>query len=427
MDKITECRRGNGASSASNIERLLAQGVIIRRPESVDIADDVQPERIAPGVVLHAGTRLRGAKTSIGPGCEIGAEAPATIEDCQLGAGVALKGGYFSGATFLDGASMGSAAHVRPGTLLEEEANAAHAVGFKQTVLFPFVTAGSLINFCDVLMAGGTSRRNHSEIGSSYIHFNFTPHADKATASLLGDVPRGVMLDQPPIFLGGQGGLVGPARVAFGAILPAGLVVRGDVAEAGVYHPPPSRAAPTPAFQAGLFRGLRRVWVNGFIYIGNLRALRVWYAAVRARVLRGNPWAAACHAGALRQIDEILDERRKRLLEVVSRLPHSLELANSAAPATLPPGLIELHRRLIAEGAERVARACEVEVETVGAAARDRFLAAWERNDFSAGYTKAIASLSPETRRAGTEWLQAIVDHCAAQAVGNGYVHRRCE
>jgi len=30
---------------------------------------------------------------------------------------------------------------------------------------------------------------------------------------LFGDVPRGVMLNQPPIFLGGQGGAVGPIRV----------------------------------------------------------------------------------------------------------------------------------------------------------------------------------------------------------------------
>ena len=51
---------------------------------------------------------------------------------------------------------------------------------------------------------------DHTEVGSSYIHFNFTPDGDKTTASLFGDVPRGVMLNQPPIFLGGQGGTVGP-------------------------------------------------------------------------------------------------------------------------------------------------------------------------------------------------------------------------
>ena len=132
---------------------------------------------------------------------------------------------------------------MREGCLLEEEAGGAHCVGLKQTILFPFVTLGSLINFCDCLMAGGTSRQDHSEVGSSYIHFNYTPDGDKTTASLFGDVPRGVMLDQPPIFLGGQGGAVGPVRVGFGTVVTAGSVLRGDVLEDGklVAIAPPQR------------------------------------------------------------------------------------------------------------------------------------------------------------------------------------------
>ena len=111
---------------------------------------------------------------------------------------------------------------------MEEQASIAHTVGLKQTILFPFVTLGSLINFCDCFMAGGTSRKDHSEVGSSYIHFNFTPNQDKATASLIGDVPCGVMLDQKPIFLGGQGGIIGPCRLTYGLTAAAGTIVRKD-------------------------------------------------------------------------------------------------------------------------------------------------------------------------------------------------------
>jgi len=185
---------------------------------------------ISREAIVHPGCRIIGS--SIGPGCEIGAEGAVVIENCQLGRGVKLKGGYFSGSVFLDGANMGGGAHVREGTILEEEASGAHAVGLKQTVLLPFVTLGSLINFCDILMAGGTSRKNHSEVGSSYIHFNFTPNQDKATASLVGDVSRGVLLNQNPIFLGGQGGLVGPARIAYGTVIAAGGIYTGaDIAK----------------------------------------------------------------------------------------------------------------------------------------------------------------------------------------------------
>jgi UDP-N-acetylglucosamine/UDP-N-acetylgalactosamine diphosphorylase len=179
----------------TRVEELVKRGVAVAAPASVEIGDEVDPGRIAPGVVIHAGCKIFGAQTSLGPGCLLGREAPATVEDCQLGAKVQLKGGFFSGAVFLDGAAMGSGSHVRGGTILEEGAEMAHTVGLKQSIFFPFAVGGSLINFCDALMAGGRSRKEHSEIGSSFIHFHFTPHGDKATASLIGDVPRGVMLD----------------------------------------------------------------------------------------------------------------------------------------------------------------------------------------------------------------------------------------
>ena len=73
-----------------------------------------------------------------GPAPSWGARRRRSSKTASWAAKVALKGGYFSGATFLDGANMGSAAHVRPGTLLEEEAGGAHAVGFKQTLFLPY-------------------------------------------------------------------------------------------------------------------------------------------------------------------------------------------------------------------------------------------------------------------------------------------------
>ncbi len=62
-------------------------------------------ELLLRGVKIHAGCKVFGAQTSIGPGCVLGREAPATVEDCQLGEKVELRGGYFSGAVFLDGAA----------------------------------------------------------------------------------------------------------------------------------------------------------------------------------------------------------------------------------------------------------------------------------------------------------------------------------
>jgi UDP-N-acetylglucosamine/UDP-N-acetylgalactosamine diphosphorylase len=412
----TPRRRYHRLVSAENmVQALVARGVVVPAPASVEVGDEVQPERIAPGVVIHTGCRIAGASTSIGPDSELGAEGPATVEDCQLGRNVSLRGGYFSGAVFLDGASMGPSAHVRPGTLLEEESCAAHSVGLKQTLFLSFATAGSLINFCDALLAGGTSRKNHSEIGSSYIHFNFTPHQDKATPSLVGDVPRGVMLDQAPIFLGGQGGLVGPTRIAYGTVIPAGVICRKDVTEEGTMAvPPPPASGGSRAFTPGAYGPIGRVVKNNLIYVGNVQALKLWYLHARRRTMAADRYSLACHAGALAQIEAMLDERVVRLGELAQKMVRSLELARSGAAPALPPAA-EAQQEALVRGWPQM----ELELRSgpaadAGADERDEFLAAWERLGTGMSHVDAVASLPPEAKRAGTAWLQAVVDSAAA-------------
>ncbi len=396
------------------VQNLIARGVILPCPFSVEVDEAVNPERIAPGVIIHTGCRIAGAMTSIGPGSELGKEAPVVIEDCQLGRKVELKGGFFSGATFLDGANMGSAAHVRPGTLMEEEAGGAHAVGFKQTIFLSFVTAGSLINFCDALMAGGTSRKNHSEIGSSYIHFNFTPHQDKATPSLIGDVPRGVFLDQSPIFLGGQGGLVGPVRISYGTVIPAGTICRQDILEEGRLFAGPNAAKEQHAFALGVYRGINRIVKNNLIYIGNLWALKAWYRHVRIRTMSADPFCQACHAGALEQIEDALRERVKRLKELADKMPLSLKRALAETGEDLPTEIQIQQQALIDRWPEIEARLEAGPPAAVGSVDRDVLLEEWEQADSASGHIKAIGVLSPLARRAGTAWLQEIVNSASA-------------
>lgn len=391
------------------VQSLLDKGVIIPCPYSVEVDDAVDTERIASGVIIHTGCRIAGAGTSIGPGCELGREAPVSMEDCRLGHGVQLRGGYLSGATFLDGASMGSAAHVRPGTLLEEEAGGAHAVGLKQTIFLSYVTAGSLINFCDALMAGGTSRKNHSEIGSSYIHFNFTPHQDKATPSLVGDVPRGVFLDQAPIFLGGQGGMIGPVRIAYGTVIPAGTICRRDIPEENKLFSdaPPANKERTIAI--GIYRGISRIVKNNLIYIGNLWALREWYRRVRIRTMSGDPYRRACHTGALACIENGLKERILRLGEFAGKMPYSLTNARAETGDELPAPLRAQQQALIDEWPEIKKRLEAGASETIAAADREMFMREWENVAAVSVYTQAVSALSASARNAGAAWLQAIV------------------
>ena len=386
-------------------EALLARGVKIAAPAAVEIGDDVDPARIAPGVVIHAGCKVFGAATSIGPGCVLGREAPATVEDCQLGEKVELKGGYFSGAVFLDGAAMGSGAQVRPGTILEEGAEMAHTVGLKQTIFFPFVVGGSLINFCDALMAGGTSRKAHSEIGSSFIHFNYTPHGDKATASLIGDVPRGVMLDRDPIFLGGQGGLAGPVRIEYGTVQAAGLVSRKDVLQPNQLVVPVTPHAGTFPYETG-YRSVARVVRNCAIYLGNVAALQVWYEQVRRPLLERTPHGKACLEGALKQVAAVRKERLKRLDDVMEKIAKENR-------AQLAAELAREHEKLCGgwtAARERLAAAGDVDC-----AEKAAFLAAWNAAK-EESYLARVQALPAEAKAAGTAWLQKIVDGAGAPA-----------
>ncbi len=304
------------------LARLAAAGVEILDPRQTFIGADVDPARIRPGAVLHPGTRLEGARTFIGAKAQVGTEGPATLRDGVLGPGAEVASGFLHGAVLLSGAKAGANSHFRPGTLLEEEASTAHAVGLKQTILMAFVTCGSLINLCDVLVSGGRSRKDHTEIGSGFIHFNFTPwgkHGDKATASLIGTAVDGVFLDRDKIFLGGLSGIVGPQSIGFGSLTIAGQVIREPVGEGEMV--------------SGAMRETRRPWSFGRLdgsarrrkaamaYLAQLAALKAWYGQVRlprahaAKSDRGgdqgDDLVTVLHE-ALATIDDCISERIKR-------------------------------------------------------------------------------------------------------------------
>jgi hypothetical protein len=395
-------------------QALISQGVKLICPESTTIENDLKPELIARDVTIYGGCRIGGDRTSVGPGSILGEEAPVTIQNCQIGENVRLKGGFFSGATIMDGIDFGSAAHVRPGTLLEEQVSCGHAVGLKQTLLMPFVTLGSLINFCDCLMASGTGPKNHGEVGSSYIHLNFTAHQDKATASLIGDVPAGVMLDKAPIFLGGQGGMVGPRRIAYGSIVAAGTICRRDILEEGklVFGETGHRVR-EHAYDARIYGDIDRICHNCFTYIGNLHALHAWYCHVRPLLTPGNAYAQACLNGARDQIRVVVEERIKQLTNLGAKLLISLDAAGLTNTDT-PPASFILQRRFV-ELWPKVAPRLELPVDEESGSCQERkaLLDAVSKTTHD-NYVTAIQTLPPEVRRQGTAWLQGIVDNISS-------------
>jgi hypothetical protein len=380
-----------GASEADlreNLEAKLdileAEGVRIIDRRQTYLDEAVDESRISRGAVLYPGTRLIGARTFVGPGAKVGTEGPAVLENTIIGENAEVASGYLNEAVMLRSARVGSNAHIRPGTLLEEEASSAHAVGLKHTILMSFVTLGSLINFCDGLISGGRSRREHTEVGSGFIHFNYTPRGhsgDKATPSLIGDVVHGVFLRQSRIFLGGLSGIVGPQKVGFGSFTVAGQVLRRQVPSNRIVGDVPRKVdrefyAPTEAPS--------RILKLNLEYIGQLTALQAWYREVRLpRIPASRKYAhiRVVTQAALELLSVCIDERVERLRQFLEErgLPiPSLSFANPSCPLRI--------------------EACSPYLDHIE----------W------------ITGLSPVDLELGISWLQSIVD-----GVGGGHDDQR--
>ena len=314
-------------NSIENILKALEEkGVKIIDPRQVYISPDVDPDRIYPGSVLYPGTRVTGARALIGTGAKIGTEGPAHVNNSVIGAEASIASGYVTECTLLPRAKAGANCHFRGGTLLEEEANTAHAVGLKQTIMMYGVTMGSLINFCDALLSGGLSRKVHTEVGSGFIHFNFTPWGetgDKATPSLIGTVTEGVFLDKPPIFLGGMSGIVGPKEIGFGAMTVAGQVVRKSVPDETMYSGGRSSFEKSFSYNNSTpsEKHIRQVRESNIEYLAQLYALKAWYTHIRLKRSRlcGNEELELVYAGALETLEECVKERVKRYKSFASR------------------------------------------------------------------------------------------------------------
>ena len=388
---------------------LVHRGVTIHCPQSVYIAPDVDPSRISrDSVVLHPGTQIRGADTLIGPGCVLGEEGPVTLDNAALGKRVHVKGGFVARSALLDDVTIGLGAQVREGCVMEEQTTLGHNVGIKQTILMPYVTLGSQINFCDAMMGGGTSRRDHSEVGSGFVHFNFTPIGTKATASMFGDVPRGVFLRQKRIFLGGMVGAVGPLKVGYGSVVGAGSMLRSDIGDdefvLSSAHDEVRRAV-TPSGQMKPAK-VAAIIDHNLNYLAQLRTLLMWYTSVR--------WVfcGRFRLGGLlnQQVQGILvstaEERVKRLRD----LAIVIDDAENRRPSKLP-----LRERVDAA----IEALMQAELPLDEGVIEDITEPSLKRD---AGYLDTMAGLDDAVVAAGQAWLQSAVDACmtaASQALGD--------
>ncbi len=380
------------------IAQLGNRGVEVWGADRNYIDADVPIDNIEPGAALHNCT-LSGANTFIGRGSKIGESGHARVNDCQIGRDCTLGAGTYEGATFLDGVTVRGYAEIRPGTLLEEQVEAAHSVAFKNTILTATCVTGSLINFCDLFMSGGTSREDHSEVGSGAIHFNFDPRGDK-WGSLIGDV-TGVLLRSSPIFIGGNSGLVGPLTVDFGAVVAAGSIVRRDV-DANCVHAEAMRSQEAQSFDRERYALLGRKFIQTARLVGALHALDAWYEHVRL------PYATdgqkPLYEAARRQIERHIAERAVRLQNIITKLDRSL-IKWEQAPGESGARCISEHRLLLANR-DRIGKALLQPAPPQSPPLE--FLEACQKADAAGGHVARVRGLDDSAVAACADWLRTI-------------------
>jgi UDP-N-acetylglucosamine/UDP-N-acetylgalactosamine diphosphorylase len=395
----------NEAGSRERVQRLRDRGVDVWGPERVYIAADVPVENIEAGASIYQAT-LSGPQLRIGRGSRIGVSGHARIANCQIGRDVELGAGAYDGATFLDGVAVRGFAEIRAGTLLEEQVDAAHSVAFKNTILTATVVTGSLINYCDLFMSGGTSRSDHSEIGSGVVHFNFDPRGDKY-GSLIGDI-RGVLLRSAPVFVGGQCGLVGPVHIDFGAVVAAGSLVRRNVA-ADCVHFENFESQAISDFDREIYTGLRRKFLTTAKLIGNLRALDIWYEQVRLPF--ADDYQKPLYRAAQQQARAHVSERVKRVDKIIEKLPRSIE--KSAALGD--PVLQKFHaeHRLLIDKVDHIRKVLAGAADV--AAAPPAALEQYAKARGSMPHIEAVRELDEFASEAAATWLHQIAQDPVTQ------------
>jgi bifunctional UDP-N-acetylglucosamine pyrophosphorylase / glucosamine-1-phosphate N-acetyltransferase len=194
------------AQRAAAVDRLVAAGVAIHRPETCVIDPEVE---VAPGAVIEPFVQLLG-RTRIGAGCRI--RSFSIIENCTLGNGVLIRPScMLEDSTVHDGAELGPFAHLRPGCDIGENVHIGNFIEGKKTRM----GKGAKANHFAYL--GDSEIGARSNIGAGTIICNYD-----GTKKSLTQIGEGV-------FVGSNSTLVAPLVIADGAYIGAASCITKNV------------------------------------------------------------------------------------------------------------------------------------------------------------------------------------------------------
>ncbi|KFN40163.1 hypothetical protein KN63_00215, partial [Smithella sp. F21] len=206
--------------------------------------------------------------------------------------------------------------------------------------------------------------------------------------------------------LGGQGGIIGPARLGFGNVVAAGSVLRHDYPGDNQLIFEQAPAGSVKNYRQAAYPGIGRVVKNNILYLANLTALEMWYTHIRKPFLEAQPFGLLLYAGVLEQLAAGKKERLKRLKAMAQK---------AVAAAKDVPARQELHDQI--KMIENLFTGKMPDVLSQTDPSREKFL-----NDFEkitgggrTNYIETIQNMPAAVSSEGVAWLSGIVDALVQQ------------
>lgn len=203
---LREALRAMGVLRARRVERLAGEGVVIEDPATCHIGPEVV---LAAGALVRPFTLLEG-KTTVAAGASIGPFA--RLVDVHVGPSASILDHCFlRECTVESGASVGPFAHIRPETVIRENAKVGNFVELKKTDL------------------GRGSKAPHlSYIGDATVGEKVNIGAGTITCNYDGTFKHPTRIADGA-FVGSNSTLVAPVTVGAGAYVAAGSVITENV------------------------------------------------------------------------------------------------------------------------------------------------------------------------------------------------------
>jgi len=402
----------------SIIQKFIEKGVVIPQIHQIFISSDVSVDQIESGVVLLPGTFLEG-QIQLGSGTIIGPNAK--LKNVYCGRNVQLQSGCYENCVFLDNAKTRSNAEIRGGSLLMDQSETSHTVGCKMTILGMKVVVGSVVNYCDVFVSGGTEDAfSFTEIGSGAIHYNFTPSGLKFS-SLIGPGAVGEFFGLfPQTFIGGQTKIIAPVSIGSQVLIPAGLSVRQSVPSGKLYVESPLHSVQKNFSLHMLTSTIEKVQTTAQCIL-HYKALSLFFQKVRLLFaqIQKDAFLESLLQQAIETVQANINERMYWLFSDIglfSKLANSEKIHVQQLEQTTVEKKVTFHLQEIAE--HQALQNIQQELQQIliekfpTIPLENEFIEIWKQHVQSQtwqDYFSCMIALSKENKKLGSTWLQSLI------------------